>query len=210
MMSGVEAPSSAVGHAGVRANGVSSGNVRARSAVITALTVTVVAVMLSACGIHISKNGISGNILGHKFSAASHSLPAGFPSEVPLPDNSKVLGGGGVSDSSGTVYDAAFAVSGTVGPATSAYEAKFRSAGYTLSNVHAPSPISNGSSTTGSGSNSTSTTVTVTGGTFTANNGSWTVGVLTGSSSSAVGSELKAGQVGMNITVTPTSHTSTT
>jgi len=119
-------------------------------------------------GIHISKNGISGNILGHKFSAASHSLPAGFPSEVPLPDNSKVLGGGGVSDSSGTVYDAAFAVSGTVGPATSAYEAKFRSAGYTLSNVHAPSPISNGSSTTGSGSNSTSTTVTVTGGTFTA------------------------------------------
>ncbi len=53
------------------------------------------ALTLAGCGLHVSKNGVSGNILGHSFSASKGSLPAGFPSAIPSPDASRVLGGGG-------------------------------------------------------------------------------------------------------------------
>lgn len=90
---------------------------------------------LSACGLHVSKHGVSGNIFGHRFSAASGQLPAGFPSGVPVPDASRVLGGGGADDR----WDVAFAVTGSTAAGTSAYQAKFQSAGFTLSNVQAGS-----------------------------------------------------------------------
>ncbi len=164
----------------------------------------------SACGLHISKNGISGNILGHKFSAAVHQLPAGFPSAVPLPANSRVLGGGGGSDSQGTVYDAAFAVSGSVPAVFSSYQSTFKNAGYTISNVQPPSSVTTPSATASSGSKNTSTTISATGGTFTAKDDSWTVDVLVGSTSAALGDELKPGETGVNVTVAPTSQTTTT
>jgi hypothetical protein len=159
------------------------------------LGLTVVAVGLTACGVHISKNGISGSIDGHQFSAAVKGLPAGFPGDVPLPGGARTLGGAGTNGG----YDAAFAVPGVVGAGTQAYESKFRSAGYSVTDIGSPSTTE----LSGSGQNATSTTVTLTGASFTAKNASWTVQVEMGSSSSAVGSELKAGEFGINITVVP-------
>jgi len=159
----------------------------------------VVGVLSAACSLHISKNGISGNIAGHNFSAVVHSLPSGFPTTVPQPDGSRVLGGGATNGD----FDAVFAVSGSVTAGAQAYESKFRSAGFTVTVTNAPSTTQ----VTASGQNSTSTTVTFTGATFTAKNASWTVQVEMGSSSSAVGSELKAGEFGVNITVVPASST---
>ena len=40
---------------------------------------------LSACGLHVSKHGVSGNVFGHQFSAASGQLPTGFPSRCAGP-----------------------------------------------------------------------------------------------------------------------------
>ena len=151
---------------------------------------------LSACGLHVSKHGVSGNIFGHRFSAASGQLPAGFPSGVPVPDASRVLGGGGADDR----WDVAFAVTGSTAAGTSAYQAKFQSAGYTLSNVQAGStPV------TGVPGGSPSTTVTLTGSVFTAKDAQWTVEVESGSASSAKTSALKAGEFAVNITVVPSS-----
>ena len=151
---------------------------------------------LSACGLHVSKHGVSGNIFGHRFSAASGQLPAGFPSGVPVPDASRVLGGGGADDR----WDVAFAVTGSTAAGTSAYKAKFQSAGYTLSNVQAGStPI------TGVPGGSPSTAVTLTGSVFTAKDAQWTVEVESGSASSAKTSALKAGEFAVNITVVPSS-----
>jgi hypothetical protein len=160
-----------------------------------------VGILSTACSIHITKNGISGNIAGHNFSATAHALPSGFPSGVPQPDSARVLGGAGTNGD----WDAAFAVPGTVAAGAQAYEAKFGSAGYTVTNTSAPSTTE----VPASGQNSTSTTVTFTGATFTAKNASWTVQVEMGSSSSAVSSELKAGEFGVNITVVPASSTTT-
>lgn len=164
-----------------------------------ALCVGAIGVLATACGIHISKNGISGDIGGHKFSAAIHGLPSGFPTNVPLPDNARVIAGAGTNGG----YDAAFAVSGAVAAGAQAYESKFQSAGYTVTNISAPSTTE----VSGSGQNSTSTTVTLTGASFTAKNSTWTVQVEMGSSSSAVGSELKTGEFGINITVVSPSAT---
>ncbi len=152
--------------------------------------------MLSACGLHVSKHGVSGNIFGHSFSAASGQLPAGFPSSVPVPDASRVIGGGGADNR----WDVAFAVTGSTAAGTSAYQAKFQSAGYTLSNVQSGStPV------TGAPSGSPPTTVTLSGSVFTAKNAQWTVEVESGTASSAKVSALKPGEFAINITVVPTS-----
>ena len=151
---------------------------------------------LSACGLQVSKHGVSGDFFGHRFSAASGQLPAGFPSSVPVPDASRVIGGGGADNR----WDVAFAVTGPTAAGTSAYQAKFQSAGYTLSNVQSGStPV------TGAPSGSPPTTVALTGSVFTAKDAQWTVEVESGSASSAKISALKAGEFAMNITVVPTS-----
>src|ERR1700693_4316810 len=95
------------------------------------LALAAVGLTVSACGLHVSKHGVSGNLFGHSFSAASGQLPAGFPSSVPVPDNSRVLIGGGTNDH----WDVGFAVTGSLTPGTTAYQDKFQSAGYTLSNI---------------------------------------------------------------------------
>jgi len=182
-----------------------------RSAIRTTLAVVAAGLVLSACGLHITKNGVSGNILGHKFSAAEHQLPAGFPSEIPTPTGATVLGGAGASTDNGSGWDAAFALTGTVADGSTAYQAQFTNAGYKVTDVNNPQSTSGTTPNTGSSSGgSTSTTVTVEGASFTAANADWTVQVELGSSSSAVGSELKPGQYGVNITAVPTSSTTTT
>jgi len=149
-------------------------------------------VAVSACGLHVSKHGVSGSAFGHHFSVASGQLPAGFPSDVPVPDDSRVLDGGGADND----WDVAFAVTGSIAEGSSAYQSKFESAGYTLSNVQSGStPV------TGAASGSSSTTLTLTGSLFTAKNAQWTVQVETGSESSAKGHGLRAGEFAVNITV---------
>ena len=39
------------------------------------LVLVATALALSACSLHISKNGVSGNVFGHHFSAAKGALP---------------------------------------------------------------------------------------------------------------------------------------
>ena len=151
--------------------------------------------LLSACGIHISKHGGSGNLFGHSFSVASGQLPPGFPKDVPVPDDSRVIGGGGADND----WDVAFGVTGSLPSGTTAYQSKFRTAGYAISNVQSGSaPDTNASSP------SPSTTITLTGSTFTAKNSQWTVEVVSGSTSSAKEGPLKAGEFAINITVVPT------
>jgi hypothetical protein len=153
---------------------------------------------LSACGVHISKHGISGNILGHSFSAASGQLPGGFPSNVPQPDNSRVLYGGGADNA----WDVAFAVTGSLNPGTAAYRSKLQSAGYTVSTIQSGSAPDTNASTP-----SPSTTITLTGSAFTAKNSQWAVDVVSGITSSK-GGPLKAGEFAINITVVPVTSTS--
>jgi hypothetical protein len=158
------------------------------------------ALVLSACSLHISKNGVSGNVFGHHFSAAKGALPSGFPTSVPVPDSSRVLYGGGTDNN----WDVGFAVTGSITSGTSAYQSKFQSAGYTISNVQSgTTPV------TGAPSSGTSTTVTLTGSTFTAKNAQWTVEVVSGTTSSPKGGPLKAGEFAINITVLPASETTT-
>jgi hypothetical protein len=154
---------------------------------------------LSACGLHISKHGVSGTVFGHSFSASTGQLPAGFPSSVPVPGNSRVLGGGG-SDNN---WDVAFAVTGSLTQGTTAYQDKFQSAGYTLSNVQSGSTPA-----TGPPSGSPTTTLTLTGSAFTAKDAQWTVQVASGTTSSSKTGVLKAGEFAINITVVPAGSTS--
>jgi hypothetical protein len=153
---------------------------------------------LSACGIHVSKHGISGNILGHSFSAASGQLPGGFPSNVPQPDNSRVLYGGGTDND----WDVAFAVTGSLAPGTTAYRSKLQSAGYTVSSIQSGSAPDTNASTP-----SPSTTITLTGSVFTAKNSQWAVDVVSGTTSSK-GGPLKPGEFVINVTVLPVTSTS--
>jgi hypothetical protein len=158
---------------------------------------------LSACGLHVSKHGVSGNIMGHSFSAASGSLPAGFPGGVPVPAGARVLGGGGTNGR----WDVSFAATGSATVGASAYQERFRSDGYTITDAQAGSaPIS----PTGSAGTATSTTVTVTGSVFTARSPSWTVEVEAGSSTSPTIGSLKAGEYAVNVTVVPTSSVTPT
>jgi hypothetical protein len=153
------------------------------------------ALSLSACSLHISKNGVSGNILGHSFAGSRGALPTGFPSNVPVPDGARVLGGAGTQNR----WDAAFAVTGSVATGAAAYESKFRSAGYTLTNIQ--TGTTSVTATTAAGA--TSSTVTLSGVSFTATGSGWTVEVLSGSTSSSTGGALRAGEYGVNITVVP-------
>ncbi len=159
------------------------------------------AIALTGCGLHVSKNGVSGNILGHSFSASKGSLPAGFPSAVPVPDGSRVLGGGGADNH----WDAAFAVTGVITSGTMAYESKLRAAGFTITNYQAGStPV-----TSATGSGSTSTTVTLSGATFQAGDPQWTVQVVSGNTSSIQGTGLKTGEFAIDLIVVPASSTTT-
>ena len=162
------------------------------------LPLVAAALALSACGLHVSKHGVSGNVFGHNFSAASGQLPAGFPSSVPVPDASRVLGGGGADNK----WDVGFAVTGSITAGTAAYQAKFQSAGYAISNVQAGSTPDTGSS------GSPSTTITLTGSLFTAKDAQWTVEVESGSTTSVSNGVVKAGEFAINITVIPSSSTS--
>jgi hypothetical protein len=158
----------------------------------------VAAVTLSACSLHVSSHGVSGNVFGHSFSAAKGSLPSGFPSNVPVPDNSRVLGGGGTQNN----WDVAFAVTGSLTAGTAAYQSKFESAGYTISGVRSgTTPV------TGGASGTTSTTLALTGSVFTAKNTQWTVEAVSGSSSTIKGSPLKSGEFAIDIAVVPISET---
>jgi hypothetical protein len=154
---------------------------------------------IAGCSLHVSKNGVSGNIFGHSFSASKGSLPTGFPSDIPTPDASRVLGGGGADKG----WDAAFAVTGTITAGTMAYAAKLRSAGYTVSNYQSGTTPVTG--TTGSGS--TATTVTLSGATFEATDSQWTIQVASGSTSSITGTGLKAGEFAINVTIVPATST---
>jgi hypothetical protein len=165
------------------------------------IVLAIVALTLTACGLHVSKNGISGSIAGHNFSASQGALPAGFPSAIPVPDRSRVLGGGG-SDSR---WDVAFAGTGDVTTGATAYQAKFRSAGYSVTNVETGS-----TATPSTSGGSTSSTVTLTGSVFTATDPQWTVEVELGTTSSPTVGKLKAGEYAVNITAVPTSSTTTT
>jgi hypothetical protein len=137
---------------------------------------------ISACS---SGSSVSGTSNGTNYSAAAGKLPAGFPSDIPTPSNSRVLGGGGV----GSNWNVAFALTGSVNDGFNSYQDKFRSEGYT---------VTDSSSGTGTGG--------ATGATFTANNSKWTVHVAGGSSpSSASGGSLKSGEFPLNVTATPAS-----
>ncbi|HEV3281793.1 MAG TPA: hypothetical protein VG032_09340 [Acidimicrobiales bacterium] len=159
-----------------------------------------VSMAVAGCSLHVSKHGVNGNIFGHSFSASKGSLPTGFPSDVPTPDASRVLGGGGADKG----WDAAFAVTGTITAGTMAYVAKLRTAGYSISNFQSGTTPVTG--TTGSGS--TATTVTLTGATFQATDPQWTMQVASGSTSSITGTGLKAGEFAINVTIIPTTSTS--
>jgi hypothetical protein len=147
--------------------------------------------VLAGCSLHVSKNGINGNILGHSFSGARGTLPSGFPSDIPTPDSSRVLGGGGADNT----WDVAFAVTGTVEAGTMAYKSKLQSAGYAISNYQSgTSPV-----TTPAGSGSTATTITASGATFEATNQHWKIQVASGTTSSVNGTVLRSGEFGLNI-----------
>jgi hypothetical protein len=160
-------------------------------------------VVLAGCSLHVSKNGISGNILGHSFAGARGSLPAGFPGDVPTPDDSRVLGGGGGADHT---WDVAFAVTGALDTGTMAYESKLHGAGYAVGNYQSgttPIPAS-------TGTGSTSTTITVSGSTFEATNQHWRVQVASGSAGSVKGTRLHPGEFGLDIIVLPVTTPTTT
>jgi len=168
-------------------------------------TATLVAagVVLSGCSLHISKHGVSGNILGHSFSGASGALPAGFPTDVPQPASSRVLAGGGTDGR----WDVAFAVTGTISSGTMAYHDELAAAGYGVSDVQTGSAPDVGSS--GRQSDAPSTTVTITAYTFDAKGARWNIKVEAGTSTSSTAG-LKSGEFPLNITVVPTSSPSTT
>jgi hypothetical protein len=153
----------------------------------------------AGCSLHVSKNGVNGNIFGHSFSASKGSLPAGFPSDVPIPDASRVLGGAGADRG----WDAAFAVTGSITDGTMAYAAKLRSAGYSINNYQSGTTPVTGTT----GSASTATTLTLSGATFQATNPQWTIEVASGRTSSISGTGLKAGEFAINVTVIPTTST---
>lgn len=169
------------------------------AAVAVSLAIAVsVGLVVSGCSLHVSKHQVSGNFFGHRFSGANGSLPAGFPTSVPVPDNSRVLVGGGADNN----WDVGFAVTGSITSGTTAYQSKFRSSGYSIAHVQAgSSPVTDGSA---SNAGSPSTTVTVSGSIFTADDAQWTVQVESASTTSS-GNGLRAGEFAINITVVPAS-----
>jgi hypothetical protein len=164
--------------------------------------IAVAALAFAGCSIHISKNGISGNVLGHKFSAEKGVLPAGFPSEVPSPSNSTVVYGADLDNN----FNVGFGVTGSLNSGTQEYESKLSSAGFKISNVQTASTVAS----SGSGSGETGTTQTLNGDAFTATGSTYTVEVLSGTDTTLTKGLLKAGQFGIDITVVPNSEVSTT
>ncbi|MGH9078708.1 MAG: hypothetical protein ACRDYE_01280 [Acidimicrobiales bacterium] len=177
--------------------------IRRRSVgLMVVITTLCVSTTLTGCSLHTSDNGVSGKILGHPFSASKGSLPAGFPGDVPTPDSSRVLGGAGA----GSRWDAAFAVTGSITVGTMTYASKLRSAGYAITDYQSgATPV-----TGATGSGSTATTVTLSGTTFEATNPLWAIRVAAGSTSSVTGTGLRAGEFAINLTVLPTSSSTTT
>jgi|GEM_PF-7115699 len=188
------------GHGGGTTSGTAKPPARRPQGPAAVATVVAVALALGGCSLHISQHGISGNILGHSFSGATGALPTGFPSDVPVPDNSRVLVGGGTSND----WDVAFAVRAAVSSGTAAYESKLRSAGYTVSNVQSGSAETPPSA--GAGSNSTQTTISVSGSTFTAKDAKWAVEVASGTTTASTRGTLRPGEFALNITVVPASQ----
>jgi hypothetical protein len=136
---------------------------------------------LAACS---SGTSVTGSANGHNYSAATGQLPSGFPSDVPTPSNSRVLGGGGSANN----WDVAFAVTGSVPAATTAYQSKLTAAGYTVANVQSAASAS------------------AAGSTFSANSSKWAIQAAGGSSPSSVAtSSLKNGEFALNVVVTPAS-----
>ncbi len=160
------------------------------------LPLLVSGLMISACSLHVSKHGVSGSFFGHSFSGATGQLPAGFPSDVPVPDHSRVLVGGGTDND----WDVGFAVTGSLPSGTTAYQDKLQSAGYTISNVETGSTTVTSNTTVQQNTN-------LAGSVFTAKNAQWSVQVESGSTSSTKGSPLKPGEFAINITVLPASST---
>jgi hypothetical protein len=188
---------------GPRARRVASGGRR----LPMGLAVLAIVVVASGCGLHVSKNGVSGEVFGHSFSAAKGQLPAGFPKSVPQPAASRVLGGGGADGR----FDVAYAVTGTISAGTAAYQATLQSAGFAISNIETGSTEVTQPPATGSTSGgSTSTTLTLTGSTFMAKDAQWTVQVESGTSSSVKGTGLKSGEFAINATVVPANSGTTT
>jgi hypothetical protein len=137
---------------------------------------------LSACSSGSSGNSVSGTVNGQNFSATSGKLPSGFPSDVPTPSNSRVIGGGGAANN----WDVVFAVTGSVSSASSGYQSKLSSAGYTVSNAQSGAAAS------------------AAGATFTATNSKWKLQVASGSTSTTpTNTALKPGEVVLNTVVTP-------
>ncbi len=168
------------------------------AAAVSLVVAVSVGLVASGCSLHVSRHRVSGNLFGHSFSGANGSLPTGFPADVPVPDNSRVLIGGGTDNH----WDVGFAVTGSITVGTAAYQSKLRSSGYGITNVQAgSSPVATGSA---SNAGSPSTTVTVAGSIFTAENAKWTVQVESGSTTSS-GNGLRAGEFAVNITVVPAS-----
>ncbi len=127
---------------------------------------------------------MTGTVGGHSFSASTGQLPSGFPSGIPVPKDSRVLGGGGV----GSNYDVAFAVHGSLASATTAYQGQLRAAGFTVSDVQS------GSAGSASGTS------------FTATNAKYQLQVAAGSTGTApTDSALKPGEFPLSLTVTPAS-----
>jgi hypothetical protein len=136
---------------------------------------------LAACS---SGTSVTGSVNGQNYAAASGQLPSGFPSAVPTPSNSRVLGGGGSANN----WDVAFAATGSVSGATTAYQSKLTSAGYTVANVQSGE------------------TASAAGATFSANSSKWAVQVAGGSTPSSISSgALKNGEFALNVVVTPAS-----
>ncbi len=168
------------GHAGARRGG----------RLVIATLVATAGIALAACSSG-SPSSVSGSVSGSSGSAsgAAGQLPSGFPKDVPVPSNSRVLGGA----STGNQSDAAFAVPKPFASATAAYASKLRSAGYTVSNVV--------SGASGSAA----------GATFSANDSKWSLQVAAGTSaSSATEGTLKPGEFVLNVTVLPANSTPTT
>ena len=136
----------------------------------------------SACSSGSSGTSVSGTVNGQNYSAATGQLPAGFPSDVPTPSNSHVIGGGG----GGNNWSVVFGVSGSVQSATTAYQSKLMSAGYTIAN-----------STSGASSSAA-------GAAFSASSSKWMLQVGAGSSATQpTSSALKSGEFALALVVTP-------
>ncbi len=166
----------------------------------TVLAATSIAVGLSACSTHsihvpgvgsvkYSNNGSNVTISSHGNTLAEGtSLPANFPSTVPLPKGYRVLGvmnGNNAatgSSAASAYFDLYLAVSNTSqAAAATSYEAQLQSSGFTIDNQG------------GSGSGLSMTVIS-------AKSAQWGVNAVFGNSG-GYASQLKSGEIGVNLIV---------